>query len=105
MVAASSRANHAQYQASAVSVKALLDLNVGRPTAGGTLSNDVLGTGTPKIHSIIDTKIDDGKASEGKYIGYRVLNSSYGNCLDGFDGDYLLSNDQFACHALYILEK
>ena len=95
-----------QYQMSVSrNFKAGLNLEIGQPDQGGGNKNDDTGTSSPKIYSQIDSKIDDGVATEGVFRGYRVWQSQYGNCLTGIDGDYLLSNDRPGCLAFYILEK
>ncbi|PIR37758.1 MAG: hypothetical protein COV35_08270 [Alphaproteobacteria bacterium CG11_big_fil_rev_8_21_14_0_20_39_49] len=66
--------------------------------------NDDVGTGTPALYHAIDTKIDDGIPLEGSFLAYRAWSSNYGNCLTAANGEYLLSNERTACHAMYIFE-
>jgi hypothetical protein len=85
--------------------RAALYLNVGTPGASpGDRSNDSVGTLVASQAKTIDKKIDDGAARSGRFQAYRAWNSNQGNCLDGVDGDYLVSNDQPACMGAYILE-
>ena len=85
--------------------KAGLNLQVGQPSESTrNWRNDSVGTSSPKNYYTIDKKIDDGIAMEGRFRSYRPPNSLFGNCLDGDNGDYLLSNDQPSCHAYYIIE-
>jgi prepilin-type N-terminal cleavage/methylation domain-containing protein len=81
--------------------KALLALNVSQPSASGSAYNDGEGVVTTREAKNIDTKIDDGRASTGKFWSHTVGAT---NCLDGIDGDYLLSNTQDACMGAYVLE-
>lgn len=87
--------------------KAALALIVGQPNSTNSAFNDIIGTGKPRTYSSIDNKIDDGVARSGIFTAERPWNGSTGNgdCLDGNDGDYLLTNTLAACHALYILSK
>jgi Tfp pilus assembly protein PilE len=82
-----------------------LGLNVSRTGLGfSNQFNDAIGTATPEAYSIIDNKIDDGKARSGTFIAHTPLNSTEGDCLTGIDGDYFIKNNKPACHAVYILE-
>ncbi|MDA0966391.1 MAG: hypothetical protein O2970_05475 [Proteobacteria bacterium] len=85
-----------------------LYLNVGRPPPLGFFGityNDGIGTHSPIIYSSIDSKIDDGIPTTGKFLSYRAWMSSNGNCLTGLNGSYLLTNDSPACFAKYVLQK
>jgi prepilin-type N-terminal cleavage/methylation domain-containing protein len=93
-------ANEAQKQHIAV-----LYLNVGSPNASGASSyNDSSGVTPPSIAKSIDKKLDDGTARTGKFKAHSSEAVTNGLCLDGADGDYLVSNDNVACMAEYILE-
>jgi prepilin-type N-terminal cleavage/methylation domain-containing protein len=82
---------------------AALYLNVVSPQEPANY-NDGFGVISPKQAKTIDVKIDDGVARSGQFQAHLPANSSVGNCLDADDGDYLLSNNQAACMAAYILE-
>jgi prepilin-type N-terminal cleavage/methylation domain-containing protein len=83
---------------------AALYLNVANPSVSDSTYNDGAGVMTSAQAKNIDKKIDDGAARTGRYQSHRAYNSTQGDCLDGVDGDYLLSNDQAACMGAYILE-
>ncbi|MDA0781256.1 MAG: prepilin-type N-terminal cleavage/methylation domain-containing protein [Rickettsiales bacterium] len=85
--------------------KAALYMNVGVPGGGGGY-NDVLGVSSPKVMQAIDKKIDDGFANKGRFRGFTVIAfcGQDGNCLDGVNGDYLVSNNLKPCVGEYILE-
>jgi hypothetical protein len=83
---------------------AALYLNVANPSANSSVYNDGVGVMTSAQAKNIDKKIDDGAARTGRYQSHRAYNSTQGDCLDGVDGDYLLSNDQAACMGVYVLE-
>jgi prepilin-type N-terminal cleavage/methylation domain-containing protein len=83
---------------------AALYLNVSTPSVGNDTFNDDIGTLTPPQAKKIDAKLDDGVARKGRFRSHRAWTSTQGDCLDGTDGDYLLSNDQPACMGAYILE-
>ncbi|PIR38086.1 MAG: hypothetical protein COV35_07550 [Alphaproteobacteria bacterium CG11_big_fil_rev_8_21_14_0_20_39_49] len=105
MTAGNVRWGGANFQTSAsVDFKAGLYLQVGRPELISGSMNDQIGTSDPRTYSNIDTKIDDGNPVEGIFLAHRVWNSTQGDCLDGVDGDYLLSNDRPSCLAVYIIE-
>ena len=52
----------------------------------------------------MDTKIDDGVARQGVFQSRRTYGSTVGDCLDANNGDYLLTNKQKSCHAMYVIE-
>ena len=108
MVAAGNQAcNHSEFQLSGsgcILYKAILSLIVSRPTAGGQTWDDSIGTASPILYHKMDNKIDDGIARQGVFQSRRAFGSTLGNCLDGNNGDYLLTNEQNACHAMYIIE-
>jgi prepilin-type N-terminal cleavage/methylation domain-containing protein len=83
---------------------AALYLNVTNPSENSNRYNNSLGTLTPAQAKTMDKKIDDGVARKGRFRSHRAWTSTQGDCLDGTDGDYLLSNDQPACMGAYILE-
>lgn len=84
---------------------AVLYFNVVDPDAGAAF-DDNIGTMTVLQSKIIDQKIDDGVANSGKFIAHRTSGSTEGDCLDGVDGDYLISSpDNLACNPWYIIEK
>ena len=87
--------------------KAILALTISQPLANDGRHNDSEGTLSPQECNIIDGKIDDGEPVEGIFICYEAFNvlASYGDCLDGIEGNYVLDNQLEACSAIYIIEK
>jgi prepilin-type N-terminal cleavage/methylation domain-containing protein len=83
---------------------AALYLNVARPTAVASQYNDGSGVMTPSSAKNIDKKMDDGVARTGKFLSHSGLSSGHIQCLDGVDGDYLVSNDEPHCLSVYVLE-
>jgi prepilin-type N-terminal cleavage/methylation domain-containing protein len=83
---------------------AALYLNVSSPDAAspGGAFNTGAGVMTSVQAKSLDKKIDDGSARTGKFQSHKADGVS--PCLDGDDGDYLLSNTQATCMGAYILE-
>ncbi len=82
-----------------------LEINIGRPTAGGCCAyNNNHGTSNAETFYNIDKKVDDGDPNNGIFQSYKVWSSYNGDCLTAVDGDYLLSNKNPACVAVYVLE-
>jgi len=84
---------------------AALFLNVANPQLAGSSYNQGPGIASPVTFHSIDTKIDDGIAVQGTFKSYRPWRYTVNDCLTGIDGDYLLSNDEIACMAMYVLAK
>jgi hypothetical protein len=82
-----------------------LYLAVGNPTAAYSAYNDGSGVASPLTISAIDKKIDDGVARTEKFQGYRAWGGTFGNCLTGVSGDYLLTQTREACFAEFIIAK
>lgn len=87
--------------------KAALYMNVVAPGGDGGY-NDDFGVSSPKVMQAIDKKIDDGYANKGRFRGFTVTafceRGGQGNCLDGLNGDYLVTNSLKPCVGEYILE-
>jgi prepilin-type N-terminal cleavage/methylation domain-containing protein len=83
---------------------AALFLNVSQPEYSDTDYNNDVGVFTPAQAKTIDKKLDDGVARTGIYQTHMVTDSTLGGCLDGTNGDYLLTNTKKACVSVYILE-
>ncbi len=90
------------------SYKAVLAMNISHPSK--TDSNYSAGDGvmSPRQASLIDTKIDDGNPSVGRFVAYKAYSANY-PCLDGngvyfgVGGNYL-QIDNAVCMAQYILK-
>ncbi|PIR39654.1 MAG: hypothetical protein COV35_03885 [Alphaproteobacteria bacterium CG11_big_fil_rev_8_21_14_0_20_39_49] len=101
-----------QYQLSVENIlkryNALLVMEVTRPDLHSVYHNDYQGTGSAKTYYAVDMKIDDGLAVKGLFKAYRAWDlqrgNINGNCLDGIDGQYDLTNHDPACHAIYVME-
>ena len=85
---------------------AALQFNIGKGclAAEDGSYNDRIGTMTPLQAFTIDSKIDNGVASTGRYMSYRPWGSLIGNCLTGNNGDYLVTNQEISCFSAYILK-
>lgn len=101
--------SYADFQISEKTAKnfhAGLGMNVSQAKlTGSDMFNNYVGTSSPAIYSIIDNKIDDGNSREGIFTAYRAKNSKHGDCLSGVDGGYLVTNEEPACMAIYIIDK
>lgn len=90
------------------SYKAVLAMNISRPSITNNGYNDVDGVMSPRQASFLDTKTDDGNPSTGRFVAYKAYSANY-PCLDGngvyfgVGGDYL-QIDNAVCMAQYILK-
>lgn len=87
--------------------RVMLALNVSRPEFNNSGYNDASGTATPSTYQKLDIKIDDGLARGGRFKSHSAWGhdgGGVGDCLDGINGNYNLSNDQLACMALFLIE-
>jgi prepilin-type N-terminal cleavage/methylation domain-containing protein len=99
--------NHDPMQLSEVAMNKLhiaaLLLNAARPSLGSGF-NLLEGTLSPAQAKTIDVKIDDGVARKGRFQTHKAYADPDGGCLDGIDGEYLLSETDTVCMGAYILE-
>ena len=109
-----STANYGYQVTGTPDYKALLNLQAGQAHLHGPGNyprrqfNNFEGTATADTYYLIDKKIDDGRAREGRFKAYRAWSAHYpyrGDCLTGINGDYLLGSDIPLCHAYYIFEE
>lgn len=86
---------------------ASIHLEIAKPDQNNSSYNDDAGVITVLQSYGIDNKIDDGNASSGLYQSYKTWeNPTTTRCLDGVDGNYLLSeSDNLQCMSMYVLEK
>ena len=82
---------------------AVLFMNEGQNTVGST--HNSLPTGHARTYRLIDQKMDDGIARQGRFMAYRFYEPGFGNCLTSIGGDYDLTNPDEACMGMYIIEK